>query len=119
MAEIRPDDKAVLMLAFARLEPKALSIALGSVLGLMLFLATVALLLKSPTTGGAVGPHLALLGIYLPGYEVSWTGALLGFGYFWFLGAALGFVLAALWNTTHYLFVVTALMRTLWWKFMA
>jgi len=61
--------------AFARYDPVALGVALGTVLGLGLFLATALLLLLG---GEPVGPNLALLGSYFPGFEVSWRGAWLG-----------------------------------------
>ena len=40
-----------------------------------LFLAAVLLLLKG---GPVVGPNLSLLGHYLPGFAVTWPGALIG-----------------------------------------
>jgi protoporphyrinogen oxidase len=63
---------------FAKLDRVAFGGALGMVAGVALFLATVALLLKG---GPRVGPHLALLAHYLPGYRVSAGGSLLGFLY--------------------------------------
>jgi hypothetical protein len=44
--------------------------------GAALFLMTVWLLLKG---GPHVGAHLQLLGHYLAGYIVSWTGSVVGF----------------------------------------
>ena len=69
--------------AFARYDPVALAGSLALTMGSGLFLATAILLLKG---GSPVGPNLSLLANYLPGYGVSWGGALLGF----FQGAALG-----------------------------
>ena len=40
MVETANRDKAILMAAFARVDPLALAVALGSIFGLMLFLAT-------------------------------------------------------------------------------
>jgi hypothetical protein len=84
-----------------------------------LFLATAVLLLKGAIVGGPVGPHLALLSIYLPGYRVSWAGAIVGAGYFWLIGAVLGFVFAALWNLTHQVYVAAIVVRAMWSKMMA
>ena len=109
-------DKAILMAAFARFDPLALAVALGGVFALLIFIATAALLLQG---GEVVGPHLALLGIYLPGYDVSWTGALLGAAYFWLIGAVTGMVIAMLWNLTHHIYVAIVLVRAAWWKMMA
>ncbi len=61
--------------AFGRYDPVALGVALGTVLGLGLFLATAVLLLLG---GEPVGPNLALLRNYFPGFEVTWRGAWLG-----------------------------------------
>ena len=59
--------------------PAALSVALGAavgtVVGVGLFVATVALLLGPEPRG----PTLSLLGHYLMGYRVTWAGAFLGF----------------------------------------
>jgi hypothetical protein len=109
-------EKAILMAAFARFDPVALAVALGSVFALLLYLATAVLLLQG---GNMVGQHLGLLGIYLPGYYVSWSGALVGAGYFWLIGAVTGVVIASLWNLTHYIYVVVVVVRSAWWKMMA
>lgn len=112
-------DKAILMTAFAKMDPVALAVALGSIWAIILLLATSFLLLKGSPEGIPVGEHLGLLGIYLPGYQVSWGGGLLGAFYMWLLGAAVGFILAVLWNLTHYLYVVMIVVRSAWWRMMA
>ena len=112
-------DKAILMAAFAKMDAIALAIALGSTWAFLLLAATVALLLKGAPEGAEVGQHLGLIGIYLPGYEVSWSGALIGAAYAWLLGAVLGFVLAVLWNLTHYLYLTAIVVRSAWWRMMA
>jgi hypothetical protein len=61
--------------AFGRYDPVALGVALGTVLGVGLFVATGWLLLLG---GEPVGPNLAVLRSYFPGFEVTWRGALLG-----------------------------------------
>lgn len=119
MARIPDKDKAILVAAFARIDPASLAVALGSVLGLTLYIATAVLLIKTIPPGTTVGPHLALLAIYLPGYEVSWLGALLGAAYFWAMGAIAGFILANLWNLTHHIYVAVIVIRAMWWKLMA
>ena len=57
--------------------------------GAALWLATVILLLRG---GEQVGKHLSLLSVFLPGYEVTWTGAWIGL--FW--GALGGAISGAL-----------------------
>ena len=112
-------DKAVLMVAFARMDVVALAVAMGSVAGLLLFIAMAALLLKGAPVGGHIGPHLGTLGIYLPGYSVTWSGSVFGAVYGWLMGAVIGFFAATLWNLTHYLYVTLATLRALWWQMMA
>lgn len=113
-------DKAVLMAAFAKFDAIALGIALGSVLALSLFLATIFLLLKGAAPGADdIGSHLQLIGVYLPGYSVSWPGAIIGAGWTLGLGAILGFVLGVLWNMTHYIYVALIVIRTAWVNLMA
>jgi hypothetical protein len=112
-------DKAILMAAFARMDAVALAIALGSIWALLLLAATAVLILKGAPEGAVVGQHLGLIGVYLPGYEVSWSGALIGAVYVWLIGAALGFVLALLWNLTHYLYITAIVVRSAWWRMMA
>jgi hypothetical protein len=72
---LRPAPTALLEVAFAPLDPLALGVAVGTVGGVGLFLATAVLLLQGERM---VGPILALLGQYLLGYKVTWSGAFLG-----------------------------------------
>ncbi len=109
-------DKAVIMAGFARMDVVALAVATGLILGLVIFTATAVLLLKG---GDVVGPHLGLLAIYLPGYEVSWSGAISGAFYFFLIGSVLGFCIAVLWNLTHFIYVAMVVVRSAWWRMMA
>ena len=81
----------LLQSAFARYDPVALGASFGVVMGLSLLLATAVLLLKG---GTPLGPNLSLLGAYLVGFEVSWTGAILGAGEALLGGFLLGVVMA-------------------------
>ena len=114
-------DKAILMAAFAKMDPVALAVALGTVWALILMVATYALLIKGapPDPEWEIGGHLGLLGIYLPGYQVSWFGGLLGGFYMWLIGGVVGYILAILWNLTHYLYIVMIVVRSAWWRMMA
>lgn len=78
-----------------RLNARAWGIAIGLVLGLGIFLATVLLVLKG---GPNVGPHLALIGSYLPGYRVTWGGAFIGFVYLFVIGYAIGRIIGGVYN---------------------
>ncbi|TDI91777.1 MAG: NAD(P)/FAD-dependent oxidoreductase [Caldithrix sp.] len=90
---------------FARLDPLALGISVGSVFGIFIFLATSILLLKG---GEVVGPRLLLLAQYFYGFEVSWTGALIGLLDAGFLGFLLGSSFAFLrnWGLSAYALIV-------------
>ncbi|NQX89105.1 MAG: hypothetical protein HRT77_10630, partial [Halioglobus sp.] len=50
-----------------------------------------------------VGPHLSDLADYLPGYSVTWLGAVVGAMYGFLVGGFGGFAAAVYWNMTHYI----------------
>ena len=81
--------------AIARLNERAWGISLGLLLGGGLFIATNVLVIKG---GPVVGPHLALLSVYFPGYRVTFLGSLVGFVYAFVLGYALGRLIGAIYN---------------------
>jgi len=70
-------------------------IVYGVICGVVLFLMTALLLVKG---GEVVGPHLVLLGQYLPGYDVTWSGSFLGLLYGLVLGFIFGFFASWLYN---------------------
>ena len=78
-----------------RLNAHAWGVAIGLLLGIALFLATIFLLLKG---GPTVGPHLALLGAYLPGYRVTWGGAFIGLAWMFVIGYVVGRIIGAVYN---------------------
>lgn len=118
MTRITNADKALLKIAFCRIDLVAMAIATGTVSGLLLFLATAVLLVKGAPPGMQVGPHLQVLGVYLPGYSVTWVGSLLGAGYGLLIGAAIGALTAGMWNFTHYLYVTAMVIRASWIRMM-
>ncbi len=77
--------------AFARFDPVALGGAVGAVAAVGLFLATAVLLLRPEELKG---PTLSLLGQYFYGYEVSWSGSVIGALEAGVGGFAFGYVLA-------------------------
>ncbi len=85
----------IIQKAFAKLDPIALGISLGAVVGTIIFLATAALILKG---GPVIGPTLGLLRNYLFGYEVNWQGAFVGLAEGGIGGFLLGYVVANLRN---------------------
>ena len=78
-----------------KLNARAWGIAIGLLLGLGLFIATTLLIMKG---GRTVGPHLSLIGAYLPGYRVTWAGALIGFVYLFVIGYAIGRIIGGVYN---------------------
>ncbi len=81
--------------SLAKLDRVALGISLGTLFGLVVFVATNVLILKG---GDTIGPNLALLGQYFAGYNVTFYGSLVGLIYGVILGFILGWLIAALRN---------------------
>ena len=91
--------------SFAKFDGMALGVACGVVLGLTILTATLILILKG---GSEVGPTLALLGQFFPGYTVTPVGSLVGLAYGFVSGFVLGWFFAVLHNVTMtaYLFLL-------------
>jgi hypothetical protein len=85
----------LLQRTFARMDKLAFAIALGSVTGLLFFLATIWLIIKG---GSNVGAHLKLLGQYFYGYTVTVKGAFIAFAYSGFWGFLFGWLFAYIRN---------------------
>jgi hypothetical protein len=81
--------------SLARLNAKAWGVAVGLLAGLGLLAATWILVILD---GPVVGPHLSLLGVFLPGYSVTWLGGLVGFVYAFVGGYAMGRLIGYLYN---------------------
>lgn len=81
--------------SLAKLDQTALGVAVGTLFGVAVFLATNILVLKG---GDVVGPNLLLLGQYFPGYKVTFTGSFIGLIYGLVTGFILGWFAAFLRN---------------------
>lgn len=81
--------------ALFRMNEQGWGIAIGLLLGLTLFIATITLVIKG---GEVVGPHLGLLAVYFPGYSVTFLGALVGFVYAFVLGYGIGRTVSVIYN---------------------
>jgi hypothetical protein len=92
---IMKQEEIALHHAMLRLNGRAWGIAVGLLLGLGLFVATNILVIKG---GPEVGPHLGLLGVYLPGYRVTFLGSLIGFVYLFVIGYAIGRLIGTVYN---------------------
>jgi len=109
--EIReePGREAALKRALAslmlRIDQLGLATAVGSVFGLVTFIATLWLMIM----GGRVrGPSLELLGQYFEGYSVTMKGAFIGMAYSCFWGFLFGWLFAYLRNFffAYYIYLV-------------
>lgn len=95
----------ILVRAFPRLDRLAFGLATATTLGIILFAMTMILVLKG---GPAVGPKLALLNQYFPGYTVSWWGSMIGLGYGFLTGYVAGWVFALMRNMSLFFYLAMA-----------
>jgi hypothetical protein len=72
-----------------------LGFVLGLVFGLVIFIATIWLVIKG---GKPVGPHLSLLSQYFIGYRVTFWGSFVGFAYGFVLGTLCGSIIGWIYN---------------------
>ena len=84
-----------LMDAFSRMDKLGFATALGSVSGLLIFLATLFLVIKG---GEVVGPNMQLLNQYFSGYSLTIKGAFIGMAHSFFWGFSFGWLFAYLRN---------------------
>lgn len=89
------EERALIRRAVARLRAGILAVVFAMMTGAGLFVATAWLLVKG---GENVGATLGLLGNYLPGYGVTWPGAIVGLLYGAAIGGAAGWSLARIYN---------------------
>jgi hypothetical protein len=83
-----------------------MGVAVGTIIGCLLFLATLVVLLS----GARSEPDLALLSQFLFGYTVSFTGSLVGLLWGFAIGFVLGWSFALLHNLT--VWIVLTLVRS-------
>lgn len=79
-----------LALAFAPLHKRAFGMAIGSAVGVSLFVLTAVHLLRRP----AEGVDLSLLAQYFYGYTVTWGGAVVGLAWGFVVGFVAGWFFA-------------------------
>jgi hypothetical protein len=78
-----------------RLDATTQGLVVGTLAALGVFVATNWLVFKG---GPVVGPHLALLAQYFPGYTVTFAGSLVGAAWAFGWGFAAGFFVATLYD---------------------
>lgn len=81
--------------SLAKIDSLALGAAVGTVFGFGIFLVTNLLIYKG---GETIGPNLALLGQFFPGYRVTFGGSFIGLLYGFVSGFALGWLIAVIRN---------------------
>jgi hypothetical protein len=97
---------------FPKLDRVAFGAALGAAAGVLVFLATIALVIRG---GDVVGPNLQLLSAYFPGYSVTVPGSLLGLMYGFFSGFVGGWSFAFVRNGAM-LLTMSLIHRRAEWK---
>lgn len=85
----------VILTRLLRLNARLHGLVTGLITGLVIFLATNYLILKG---GPVVGPHLALLGQFFPGYRVTLAGSVIGLAYGFVVGFLGGYLVARIYN---------------------
>lgn len=90
-------NERTLLASLVRLNMVIMGTITGIFSGALLWLATAILLLRG---GTEVGKHLSLLGVFLPGYEVSWSGAWIGLFWGFVFGGIAGALLYGSYATT-------------------
>jgi hypothetical protein len=100
VAKLENEEK--LLSSILRLNTKFLGLALGLIMGLVVFLATNWLLIKGghigPSGEYVVGPHLQLLSQFFIGYRVSFFGSIIGFFYGFAIGTMAGSAIGLIYN---------------------
>ena len=86
---------ALIIQSLAKLDGKALGVAIGLLLGIGIFVATNFLIFKG---GHVIGPNLALLSQFFIGYEITLKGSVIGMIYGMMAGFIIGWLIAAIRN---------------------
>jgi uncharacterized membrane protein len=85
----------VVLTRLMRLNATIYGVVFGILVGLMIFIATIWLVIKG---GPVVGPNLGLLSQFLIGYRVTVGGAFIGLIYGFIIGFVIGFAIATIYN---------------------
>jgi hypothetical protein len=85
----------IILTRMVRLNAEVSGMVTGFLAGLGLFIATNWLVIKG---GDVIGPHLALLGQFFIGYEVTFLGSIIGLLYGFVTGFIIGYAIAILYN---------------------
>ena len=113
-AEKAPTVAFLVMTMFGRAHTFAAAGAGATVSALGMLVATLILVIRGAEPGYTVGPNLAALELFWPGYSVTWLGSLVGAGYAALVGGVLGFLIAVFWNFAHIVVVGAATLNSNW-----
>ncbi len=100
--DVREVLEGALARAFPKLDRVAFGLSLGIAAGMLLFLATLTLVLKG---GDAIGPNLQLISQYFPGVRVTAIGSVLALAYGFASGFIGGWGYAFIRNTSMFLYL--------------
>jgi len=107
-------DRVLALMVFARLDLLAAACGAAVCGRIALLLATYVLLVWGAPAGVPIGPNLAGLSTFLPGYHVSWEGGVVGMFYGSVIAGVFGLIFAAIWNFTHIVALGLIALRALW-----
>jgi hypothetical protein len=93
--DVRLKDERAVQGYLVRINGRAWGVTLGFLSGAALFVATNVLVVRGGQDRGA---HLGLLANYLPFYDVTFVGSLIGFAYLFVIGYVTGRVICAVYN---------------------
>jgi len=99
----------VIIRTFRRMDKLGFATAVGTVAGLLIFIATLWLIIKG---GEVIGPNLQLLQHYFVGYSVTLRGAFIGMGYSFTWGFLFGWLFAYLRNALLAFFIYRVKKKT-------
>jgi protoporphyrinogen oxidase len=108
---VSPDEREEheeLALVFAKFDRLAMGVAGGAVAAALIMVLTLFLVIKG---GPVIGPNLALLRQYFPGYRVTLGGAFIGAVYAFVVGGVLGWTAAAIRNVAMFLYWIVVRRR--------
>lgn len=95
MPDIKNREEEKLIHAVVILNAKVLGLILGILFGLIIFIATIWLVIKD---GPYMGQHLQLLGNFFIGYRVSFLGSIIGFFWGFAIGTLIGTTIGWIYN---------------------
>lgn len=96
---------------FAKVDKTAFALASGLIFFLGMFAITALLIIKGVTPDIPIGHNLQLLNDFLPGYNLTWFGNIIGSTYMGIIGAIIGLLIASLWNLIHFLYLAIIINR--------